>query len=66
LDGTFASGDSVSRLINFGSATASTGGTDTMGLVTEFVAVPEAASFMLTFVGMAMLFATYYRRFARA
>jgi hypothetical protein len=55
LDGTFNTGDSVSRALNLGSATATTARTvDTTGLVTEFVAaaVPEANASTLMALGV--------------
>jgi hypothetical protein len=48
LDGTIASGDSISRVYNFGSATAVTSNNlDTQGVVTEFLAVPEPHTALL-------------------
>jgi hypothetical protein len=53
LDGVFATGDSVSRALNLGSATATTATTvDTTGVVTEFVAVPEANATTLMVLGV--------------
>ena len=56
LDGTLVNGDSVSRAYNFGSATAVTANNmNTLGVVTEFVTVPEPRSFLLLTAAGALL-----------
>jgi hypothetical protein len=53
LDGSIASGDSISRAYNFGSATAaSSNNVDTQGIVTEFVAVPEPDTALLLAIAL--------------
>jgi hypothetical protein len=67
LDGTIATGDSVSRVMNLGSATATTAtGMDSEGLVTEFIAtpVPEARVSSLLFVGLLLAVPLLRRRSA--
>ncbi|MEY2485132.1 MAG: phosphatidylinositol-3-phosphatase [Verrucomicrobiota bacterium] len=55
LDGTFAAGDSVSRAYNFGNVAAATANnSDTIGVVTEFVTVPEPGVVSLLVVALSL------------
>jgi hypothetical protein len=65
LDGTIATGDSVSRVMTLGSATATTATSiDSEGLVTEFVAtpVPEANVSSLVVAGLLLGVPLFLRR----
>jgi hypothetical protein len=55
LDGTFAAGDSVSRAYNFGNVAAATANnSDTIGVVTEFVTVPEPGVVSLLVIALSL------------
>ena len=63
LDGTMVTGDSVSRIMNLGSATSATAtGADSEGLVTEFVATPVPEANITALLTTGLLFALPWLR----